>query len=454
MKTIVDTIIVGSGLSGLTAALTINELNRSVILLEKEDKLGGNSIKASSGINACYTNIQKQKGIDDSLFLFEKDTIRSSVTGSKELIHTLINNSNEAIQWLEKYGIIIDEVVSLGGHSSSRTHRSSTSGSIGYSIVSKLIKAVNSSPIIVIKNATVNQLIVNNRKIYGVIYNKSQRLYANNVILTTGGFASNRKLIHYYHRDLSNLPTTNGPWSTGDGIFLGSDINAQLVDMNKIQVHPTGFIDPMDPLNQTKYLAAEMLRGVGGILLNIKGERFCNELGYRSHIFQKMKEQGSTNFALLIPKKAYPQAKKYIDFYLSKKLLKKINNITHLAKHFNINPNTMINIIRNYNISSQHKKDPFGKTNFPNTPFDINGQYYLGIVTPVLHYCMGGLKIDKHARVINKQNRPIPGLFAAGEVTGGLHGNNRLGGNSLLECVVFGRIAGLAALSSVNYMNT
>jgi flavocytochrome c len=283
-----DAIIVGSGLAGLTAALNILDRGGRVIILEKEHLLGGNSNKASSGINGCCFGDGDPK---DSLEVFETDTIRSAGTSAQlELIETLVNNSAKAVNWLkERVGVDLSLRAQLGGHSHRRTHRPNN-GMVGAEIVYGVQKAVKSyeklgKVQILVDSKVVGLLKEENGRVVGVEYKNTAnealnqstiQLKAPNVVLATGGFAadrSNSSFLAQYRPELMNMATTAGEFSTGDGIAIATSLGAGLVDMDKVQIHPTGWVDPTDPNKKSKVLAAELMRGVGGILINRLGKR-------------------------------------------------------------------------------------------------------------------------------------------------------------------------------------
>jgi flavocytochrome c len=287
--------------------------------------------------------------------------------------------------------------------------------------------------------------------------NATITLYAPQVVLATGGFASDRRnnsLLQRVRPDLVNFGTTGGSFSTGDGIALGTSMGGKTIDMDQIQLHPTGFVDPRQPAAPTKVLAAELLRGVGGILLH-QAHRFCNELGTRDYITQQMLARRSSNdeiptFALVLTEEAARHADKHVALYYRKGLLTKVIGLEGLALWMNLPSETLQQTFRQYQNSMVAGKDSFGKTVFQGLPTNWNhGAFYVGLVTPVLHYCMGGLSIDTQGQVLDERGTPVPGLYAVGEVAGGVHGQNRLGGNSLLECAVFGRKIG-QSLAIVN----
>jgi succinate dehydrogenase/fumarate reductase flavoprotein subunit/predicted heme/steroid binding protein len=240
---------------------------------------------------------------------------------------------------------------------------------------------------------------------------------------------------------------------------MAKALGAGMVDMDKVQLHPTGWVDPSDPDNKSKVLAAELMRGVGGILINQDGERFCDELGTRSYVTRKMLshdkafvESGGKwdinspvpRFFLVLSSSAAASGKKHVDLYTHKKLMARVDGVAELAKFMGMTKAKVVGTLQKYQKEAGSGKDKFGKTTFSGIPDKQleTEVFYVGIVTPVLHYCMGGITIDRDGSVLDQEGNIIPGLHAAGEVTGGVHGVNRLGGNSLLECTVYGTIVG------------
>jgi flavocytochrome c len=483
-RTVADAIVVGSGLAGLTSALTILDRGGTVWIIEKEPILGGNSNKASSGINGCcfqngntsiLTNISQDTM--DTTDLFYDDTSRSAGdVADATLIETLVQGSGHALKWLtERVHVDLSApVVQLGGHSRKRTHRPNQ-GFVGAEVMNAMETAIRkyekTGHARILVGHKVTRLIKNSSgHVKGVKLDNADphapsefdALRTDHVILATGGFASDRStgsLLRQYRPELQNMAATAGSFSTGDGIRLALELGATTRDMAKIQIHPTGFVDPTDSSNPHKVLAAELLRGVGGILLNKQGNRFCNELGKRDYVTDKMLEHDAEFMESRIwnPEKAIPtfymvlsgqaaqKAQKHIDTYMRQGLITKIDGLKRLSSHLNVDKERITSTIRQYQrCANNEEKDVFRKTVFENVPNENldEEEFFVGEVTPVLHYCMGGLKISPSGRVIASNQETILGLYAVGEVTGGVHGNNRLGGNSLLECVVFGKIVG------------
>lgn len=282
-------------------------------------------------------------------------------------------------------------------------------------------------------------------KVEGVEYQKDGKLVQvfGVVILATGGYAADftaDSLLRKYRPELWDLPTTNGDHSTGDGIKLALAIGSNSVDLEKVQVHPTGLVDPKNPDAKVKFLAAEALRGVGGLILDGNGKRFCDELGHRDYVTGLMwKHKGP--FRLILNGAASREIEWHCKHYVGRGLMKRFENGAALAKEMGVSERQLEETFTKYIDGAKHNKDEFGKKYFQNLPIKQNDIFHVAVVTPVLHFTMGGLEINEHCNVLS-QSRFIDGLYAAGEVAGGVHGANRLGGSSLLGCVVFGRVAG------------
>ena len=243
------------------------------------------------------------------------------------------------------------------------------------------------------------------------------------------------------------MATTNGPFATGDGIKIGRTVGATTVDMDNVQVHPTGFADAPSGFKDTGadrplVLCAEILRGVGAVVLNKAGERFTDELDTRKAVTGLMDATGEGKFVLALPPMSAKKVEAHVEIYSGRGLLTKVSGAAGVAAF----------IKERLGGDGEHVAKTFDDTTagtgWPRrsaTVLPTEGDYYVGIVQPVLHYTMGGLKIDPDGRVLGKEAAALPGLFAAGEIIGGVHGVNRLGGSSLLDCVVFGLATAEAA---------
>ncbi|KAJ2586972.1 hypothetical protein H4R99_008298, partial [Coemansia sp. RSA 1722] len=491
-------VVVGGGLAGLAAAIEALQQTQGtkadVVMVEKEPRTGGNSAKASSGINGAWTDTQKDQGIADSTEAFENDTLRSGRGLSNgTLVKRLTQESAQSVAWLQShFSLDLNIIAQLGGHSAARTHRRPDTADgrpqpVGWGIVSTLAARLSDQPRFrLVSEAQVVELIKDTRTsasgVEGVVYKTTDgelhRLRASAVVLATGGFAGDggaaNGLLHKYAPQLASLPSTNGKFATGDGVKLGMAIGADLVGMEHVQVHPTGFVSPADPTAPTKFLAAEALRGAGGLLLNGKGERFVNELDTRDNVtdainaacsststragYPDADTNGPSAFLVLSQAAADAFGHGALGFYEKMRLINRATGISGLAAAMRVPLATLSKTLSSHDdVRSSGSVDEFGKKTFPQPALnaDQTSLYFWAVVTPSIHYTMGGLRFDEKARVLQAGSQsPIPGLFAAGEVTGGLHGANRLAGNSLLECVVFGREAGrqaaLAVLKTIN----
>jgi len=450
-------IVVGGGLSGLSAAHTVLERGGSVLLLDKNNFLGGNSTKATSGINGALTRTQIKLGIPDTVDSFYADTALSARDLIRpELVKVLTGHSASAVEWLQdKFKLDLSLVSRLGGHSHPRTHRGKErfpGMTITYALMEKIEDLAASEPqkVVVLKKARVTRLLQDaSGGVTGVEFEHEGRVQQAHgpVVLATGGYAADfteSSLLKKYRPDIYHLPTTNGDYSTGDGIKMATAIGATAIDLEKVQVHPTGLVDPNEPDAKVKFLAAEALRGVGGLLLNNQGKRFCDELGHRDYVTGKIWEDNKGPYRLVLNGASAKEIEWHCRHYQGRNLMKHFRNGGELAREIGISPAQLEQTFRTYNDIAAKKNDPFGKKFFEKLPWQMNDEFWVAIITPVLHYTMGGLNINDEG-VVQSQRGAINGLFAAGELAGGVHGANRLGGSSLLGCVVFGRVAGASA---------
>jgi len=477
-------IVVGAGLAGMSAAIEAADAGAMVTVLERESRTGGNSAKATSGINGWGTETQARLGVADEERYFERDTFRSGRdSGGKcndSLVRTLSTKSASAIHWLQhRFGLHLDALSQLGGHSVKRTHRIPPDENgrpvpIGFTIMKTLAEAVDrdyKGRILTRTGCLVKDLVhevhptSRAKEVSGVVLEhkgSEETLQADAIVVATGGFGCDQSedgLLMEFRHDLKGVPTTNGTFARGDGIKFGRRIGANLIDMDKVQLHPTGFIDPEDPHNPTKFLAPEAVRGSGGILVNQEGLRFVDELDLRSVVSKAIQQhcqcfpETEQRFAFVLLSKEAQElfGLPALSFYKAKGLFQDCADLEDCAKRIiGCDVDVLRQTIRDYReaIEAGYCKKT-KKMVFPSSMSEVETNFIIARVTPSIHYCMGGLQISAAGEVqellpkrVVGRRRHIRRLFAAGEVTGGVHGGNRLGGNSLLECVVFGRIAG------------
>jgi len=454
-------IVVGSGLAASSAAMTCCEHGLKVLMIEKEKRLGGNSVKAWAGYNGAETSTQKNKGIDDTVELFANDTAFSAFktynVPPNKLQYTLAKNSGPGHAWLASYNIKLPILSQNGGHSAARTHRPTKGGAGSYITNSLLRKLKKKKDLCEIRNLScVTELLKDSKgSVNGVVYKTKagevKSVQAKAVILASGGFGGGvarggeNSLLNRYRPDLIDLPTSNPTSATGDGMLVAEKIGAKLVDMEFVQVHPTGFIDPKNPDEKELTLATEALRGHGALLINQQGRRFVNEIWHRDWVSEAEKTQRGSIYLVMNSGVAKETQVPFVKQYTALGLLQHFESGREFCSRCNVPYDTFCDTLAMYNTLAKRGYSPCGKKLFPNAPFDPTDKYVVGIVTPLVHYVMGGILINPDGEVQHKNGSTIKGLFACGETAGGIHCKNRLAGNSLVDCVVYGRQAGTSA---------
>jgi len=250
-----------------------------------------------------------------------------------------------------------------------------------------------------------------------------------------------------YRPDLVDLPTSNPESATGDGFRAARDIGADECDMIHVQVHPTGFIHPDKPVSEQHELtlATEALRGHGGLLINSQGRRFVNEMWHRDWVTNGIRAQTGDCYVVMNSGVAKDAEMPFVKQYTFLGVLQRYANGRAFCDRFNIPYTNFCESLGVYNKAAERGYSDCGKIRFDNAPFDPEDKYVCGIITPLLHYVMGGVKITTNGEVVHTSGSIIPGLFCGGEASGGVHGKNRLAGNSLVDCVVYGRQCGKSA---------
>ncbi|KPZ71754.1 Fumarate reductase flavoprotein subunit precursor [Shewanella sp. P1-14-1] len=433
----VDVIVVGGGSAGFNAAISAKMAGANVVLFEKAPYTGGNSMLAAGGINAVGTPQQKAKGIEDSVDWYAEDAMKGGrYKNDPKLVQILAEESAGAVAWLESLGANMDDLKRSGGARVERTHRPSGGASVGPHIIDTLRVAAKERDIPVRVNSRIEKIVLNDDKsVAGVVVHGRHSGYnmvaADSVVLATGGYGMNKQMVAYYRPTMKDMTSSNNVTATGDGVLLAKEIGASMTDIDWVQAHPTIGKD-------SRILISETVRGVGAIMVNTDGQRFISELTTRdraSDAILKQKDQ----YAWLVFDEQLVEKKKMVRGYEHLGMLSKANTIEELAKITGMKylPKTAAD----YNkYQASGKDEAFGREDMP-----INltkAPFYAVKVAPGIHHTMGGVAVDTDANVLNLQSWKMDGLFAAGEVTGGLHGHNRLGGNAIAETVVFGRKAG------------
>ena len=485
-----DIVIVGAGGAGMTAALTATSEGKSVVIVESQPVVGGNSVRATGGMNAGKTVYQDENefaegagvektlkaaaekyadnetitalaktvseqwaayqanptGYFDSVELMELDTmIGGKGINDPALVETLCSNSADAIDWLDEHGITLHSVSSFGGASVKRIHRpvdaEGKTLSVGSYMIPLLEENCQKAGVQMMLNTTATEILTDdNGAAVGIkatgASGETVTVNAKAVVLTTGGFGANLDMVVEYKPELKGFMTTNAPGILGQGIKMAQAIGADTVDMDQIQIHPTVEAN-------TAALITEGLRGDGAVLINAEGKRFIDEVGTRDVVSAaEIAQTGS--YSWLVVDQAMVDASSVIQGYIKKGYTVTGETYEELGKAMGVDEAAFAETMNTWNGYVEAKNDPdFGRTSFANK-LDT-APYYAIKVTAGVHHTMGGLKINTNTEVLNENGEVIPGLFAAGEVTGGVHGANRLGGNAVADFTVFGRIAGAAA---------
>lgn len=448
IKDAYDFIVIGSGAAGMTAAIQAQELGLDVAIVEKLSVLGGNSTRASSGMNAVETFVQLQHKIIDSQESFYDDTLKGGGgTNDPDLLAYFVSHTESAVDWLYNHNINLTDITATGGMSKKRAHRPADKSAVGGYLVKGLQKQLAYKQIPLFDGAEVTSLIKTGNDVTGLTIKHTQigekTIQAKAILIASGGFAQNREMLAEYAPELLDLKTTNHPGATGDGMKLATSVGGALVDMQKIQIHPTAQQD-----TDHVYLIGEGVRGEGAILVNRAGKRFVNEMTTRDKVtaaINELHEDGAT----LILDQGIRDAFKAIDFYHAIGLVMEGATLAELAQKANLDADNLEKTIAQWNSYQDNGDDlEFGRQTAMERGI-TTGPYYAIHIKPAIHYTMGGVKINRFTEVVTATGDAINGLYAAGEVTGGLHGNNRIGGNSIAETVVFGRQAGKQAAKFV-----
>lgn len=438
-----DIVIIGAGGAGMTAAIDATQAGKSVILLEKMPYPGGNTTKATGGMNAAETHYQAEQGIEDSVEQFVEDTMKGGHDlNNRDLVTVMAQNSAAAIDWLDSIGAPLPKVSFSGGATNKRIHAPEDGSGVGAYLVTAFRRNLDELGVTVLYDTRATDILTENGAVSGVkAQSKTQDITITTkaVILATGGFGNNEDMIVQYRPDLKGTVTTSAPGITGDGIVMAQAIGADLVDIDQIQLHPT-------VEQSTSMLITESVRGDGAILVNQEGKRFTNELLTRDVVSAtELAQPGS--YAYIIFDQRLREGLKATEKYISTGITVQGDTIEDLAAQLDIDPATLAQTLADWNGYVAAQNDPdFGRTTGMEADLS-QAPYYAIKIAPGIHHTMGGVKIDTQARVINTQGDPIPGLFAAGEVTGGVHGGNRIGGNAVADIVVFGKVAAQSAIA-------
>ena len=488
----VDVVVVGAGGAGMTAAITATDAGKKVIVVESQPIAGGNSVRSTGGMNAAKTPYQDKnefkeaagvektlataaekfadnetitalaatvksqwdayqanpQGYFDSVELMELDTlIGGKGKNNPELVKALAENSADAIEWLASIGADVKNVGAFGGASVKRIHRPVNADgkvtAVGAYIVPILEKNLQDRNVQFLFDTTANEIIMKDGKAVGIKATGKDgnkvTINAKSVVIATGGFGANAEMVEKYKPELKGFATTNAEGAQGQGIDMATAVGAATVDMDQIQIHPTVHIEE----DGNAHLITEGLRGDGAILVNAEGKRFYDEVSTRDKVSAAIIAQPEKS-AWLVVDQSMVDKSAVIAGYIKSGYTVTGATYEELAKAMGVDETTFVSTMNTWNQAVEAKSDAeFNRTSFAN-PLTA-APYYAIKITPAVHHTMGGIVINPKAEVLNEKGEAISGLFAAGEVTGGVHGANRLGGNAVADFTVFGRIAGQSA---------
>ena len=433
---VVDVLIIGGGGAGLSAAISAADLGSKVMLIEKMPLLGGNTVYSAGGLNAAETSSQKASGIEDSKQTYYEDTMKGGKNiNDPELVRILTSEGDITIDWLKEKGIDLSKVALLAGSSNPRAHLPAGGSAIGPYLFAGLEEYVKKIGVDIRPNTLAVALNINNGQINSVKVESDAMIYtikAKSVIIATGGFGANLEMVEANNPKLKGFKTSNHKGATGDIFPIVEKLGIQLKDMNRIQINPTG--------ESTKsFIITEAVRGSGGIFVNTEGKRFINELGTRDVVAASILTQPKSMAFILYDNQAR-NALKIIESYEKLGIVRQGKTLEELANIIKVPSTELQKTITAFNKILAAQKDPLGRIRFAKAI--EQGPFYAIAINPVIHHTMGGIAVNTESQVLLTNNTPVKGLYAAGEVVGGIHGANRLGGNAVSDITTFGRRSG------------
>ena len=444
----VDLLVIGSGGAGLTAAVAAKEAGvKNVLVIEKLAFIGGNTMIASGLFNCVDPGRQKPLGIEDSIDLHFKQTLAGGdYRGDPVLVRQLVENAYPALLWLEKHGMKFkDTVYQVYGAMWPRSHVPAESKGWGY--IKVLSAACDKLGITIQKNTKLVNFYreePQGGKVLGVGTLRDGKPYnieAKAVVLATGGFGANPKLRQLHDQRLNDHVTTtnNEACSTGEGLLAANEAGAYLVGMDYIQCNPG------KPYGK-KYRGVLHNEVSRYIMVNKDAERFVAEDQRRDVIRDAILAQPDQLAFSVVDVDGLTTQDQAVQNDIAKMVKEgeawKADTLEDLGRQMGIDPKKFAATVEQYNQYCKDGKDPMGKAPRNASHPIVKAPFYACYSAISVHHTMGGVRITKNAEVLDAHSNKIPGLFAAGEVTGGIHGTNRLGGNAIADIFVYGKIAG------------
>jgi urocanate reductase len=453
----IDVVIVGSGFAGLAAASEAAAQGSKVVVLEKMPTYGGNSIINGGAINAWddRNHLRKKLNLgDDSWQLFEQDTLKGGdFYNYPELVKIMVQESPGAVDWLMDDGVKFRNTLPrMGGHSAYRTFMAVEG--VGRGITDPMKKVAESRGAKIRLGTQVTWIWRKDADgpVLGVEVTKAKKKrnirIKKALVLASGGFSRDVKMRMTFNPTLvPEYNCTNQPGATGEMIRYAQAIGAEAIQMAFIQLYPCA--EPETGMLDTPAVYPYTGTGFGLIYVNKAGKRFVSELQRRDVVSMAQIKSGSKPTYSILNEEIFqrlvvPEAE--LEKGIAKGRIIKADTLAELAGKLGIPAEALQETVKRHNQFIAEGKDPdFNKPMTKKMIPLVKGPFYGIAQWPSIHHCMGGLRINTSAQVIDIWGKPIPLLYAAGEVCGGVQGSNRLGGNATLDCVVFGRIAGTNA---------
>ena len=448
-----DVVVIGAGGAGFSAAITARNAGANVVLLEKMPAVGGNSLISGAEMNVAKNWVQPKLGInDDSPELHAQDTFKGGDgKGDMKVINVMTHEALDAAKWCRDYlGVRFedDNLFFFGGHS--RKRALIPVGHTGTEFIAKFQAKADELGIPVITNMKAEELIKDkDGRVVGVKATMDGSEYTFNakggVVLATGGFGANPEMVKKYNPKIDErFKTTDAPGTTGEALYMAERAGAQLVNMGYIQTYPI-----CDPLSGAIELIADA-RFDGAIMLNQEGKRFVEELQRRDVLSEAILNQTGRYCWVLwndkigsISNTVKAHANEY-EAFTKQGVMTTCDDLKCIADFTKIPFDQLRKTVKR--VSDMAGKGNDKDFNHRSGLVDMQqGKYYVIKAVPSTHHTMGGVRINEKAEALTAEGKVIPGLWAAGEVTGVTHGTNRLGGNAYTDIIVFGRIAGEAA---------
>ena len=458
-----DVAVIGGGGTGLAAAISALENGAGkVVIIEKLGYLGGSTNVSGGALNAVDDKRQKAQGIKDSIPTFYEATMKGGHNvGTPELVHYLTDNAYKTVEWMEAQGVKFrDKIGAATGSLGQRSHYGvAPAGNAYTSVFENVLKTKYKDRVTFLMECPAQEILTDaSGRVTGVKavrHGQPVTVKASSVVLATGGFGANVKFRQEVNTGVwkevvldNRIGTTNiNKAAQGDGLVMAKKVGAELIGLSDIQLHPNG--TPGTGLMQD--IATS---GRNRIFVNLNGDRFVSEGAARDTLCKAIFKQPEGTYWLIMNKLRYPDENKPDKMGVTMKdmlalgRVKRADTLDELAKVINVPAANLKAAVAEYNKAASHQveKDKYGfaATNTDDAPM-TEGPWYACRKVPTVHHTMGGVKIDTKAEVIGTNGKPIAGLFAAGEVTGGIHGANRLGGNAIADVYTFGRLAGASA---------